>query len=64
MKADPPIININGKVPGKQDIAMQSAPDIKVLKTLITDYLVREMRAATNMGDVEIIQKIFGKYAA
>lgn len=63
MKADPPIININGKVPGKQDIAMQSAPDFKTLKALITDYLVRELCAATSTDDIEIIQKIFGKYA-
>lgn len=64
MKNDPPIININGKVPGKQDIAMQSAPDFKMLKTRITDYLVREMRAAASIDDVEIVQKIFGKYAS
>lgn len=59
-----PVINIVGKVPGKQDILMQSAPGIKTLKGLITDYLVREMRAATSISDIEIIQKIFGKYAS
>lgn len=64
MKNDPPIINIDGKVPGKRDIAMQSAPDFKMLKTLIANYLVREMRAAKSIGDIEIVQKIFGKYAA
>lgn len=64
MKNDPPIINIDGKVAGKRDIAMQSAPDFKMLKTLITNYLVREMRAAKSISDIEIVQKIFGKYAA
>lgn len=64
MKSDPQIININGKVPGKRDISMQSAPDLKMLKARITDYLVREMRATASIDDVEIIQKIFGKYAA
>ncbi len=64
MKSDPSVININGKVLGKRDIAIQSAPDFRMLKTLITDYLVREMRATTAIDDVEIIQKIFGKYAA
>lgn len=63
MKKEPSIININGKVPGKQDIAMQSSPDFKTLKKLLTDYLVREMRATASISDIEIIQKIFGKYA-
>ncbi len=64
MKSEPSIININGKVPNKQDIAMQSAPDVKALKTAITTYLVREMRTARSTSDIEVIQKIFGKYAS
>jgi len=63
MKNELQIINIDGKVPGKSDIAMQSAPDINTLKTSIVAYLVREMRAANSTSDIEIIQKIFGKYA-
>lgn len=63
MKNEPSIININGKVPNKKDIAMQSAPDVKTLKTMLVTYLVREMKAAKSTSDVEIIQKIFGRSA-
>lgn len=58
------IINIIGKVRGKQDILMQSAPDVKALRGLITDYLVKEMRNAESIGNIEVIQKIFGRYAS
>lgn len=64
MKNDPSIININGKIPGSQSIAMQSAPDTTRLKRLITDYLVRVMRTEASISDIETVQKIFGMPAA
>jgi len=63
-KIDHGIININGLVPGKLSIGLQSAPDYKKLGKLIADYLVREIRKAGTVSDVELIQKIFGMRAS
>lgn len=54
------VININGKVVGKQDISMQSAPDVEELKARISNYIAKEMLAVSDMTSIEQLQRIFG----
>lgn len=51
------IIDITGKVPGKSDILLQSAPDDQLLKLCVGKYLERAIRAEETL-DIAAMQKI------
>lgn len=56
------VINIIGKIPGSNDILLQSAPDIDALQERLVIYIVRSLQEA-RIIDVSTLQKILGKYA-
>lgn len=51
------IIDITGKVPGKDEVLLQSAPDTEFLKFKIGEYLEQAIKSAVKL-DVATVQKI------
>ncbi len=51
------IVDITGKVPGKNDVLLQSAPDDQLLKICVGEYLERVIKAEEKL-DIATMQKI------
>lgn len=51
------IIDITGKVPGKDEVLLQSAPDTEFLKLKIGEYLERAIKSEEKL-DIATVQKI------
>lgn len=51
------VVDITGKVPGKNDVLLQSAPDDQLLKICVGEYLERAIKAEEKL-DIATMQKI------